>query len=505
MGSERKFSGAIAVRGVRELVSCRVELYKAHVMSTLMSIRVNSLLALLLYTTVLYISSIPSHLRWSNFDSNMYAVRNVMLLASCIIIIIFVVLWPKARPIQRQATEEQAWPLGHQKQQRQHQGMLYERLSTVLKDWLVHHPSAPGVQCALSFPIGARSIETNTNIVLAVESQTFKSSHEAVRPLTTQTPWRIASITKTFVSVAVLKLYESASVELDAPAAQYLPEWASELLKGMTLEGKGSLREVSVRMLLQHTSGLYDHSVDPALDERLRREPDHRWTARELLNFAAEHGKPVAKPGERFSYSDTGYIFLGVLIEHVTDKGMAKAVRELAGMDRLQLSSTWWEIFEHSPGDISRKKANQYLGDTDVSEFDGSFDSFCGGGLVSNSVDLNKFTIALHKGGLLRQETMRLLYSTVPIPPDSYIAPESSEYGLGWIKSISHGHVVWWHLGFWGSWTGYVPLIDLAFSGTFNQGDNPFHLASLILQTVLGHVSDELQIVPTERKRLFFF
>ena len=361
--------------------------------------------------------------------------------------------------------------------------MLHERLSTVLKDWLAQHPSAPGVQCAIHFPASGQSSEIN--VELAVESETFKSSHKGVRPLTPTTPWRIASITKTFVSVAVLRLYELASLDLDAPAGDYLPQWASELLEKMTLEGDGSARRASVKMLLQHTSGLYDGSVSQALDERLRKDPNHRWTAEELLTFSAQHGEPVDRPGERFHYSDTGYIFLGILIEHVTNKDMATAVRELTDMDRLRLSSTWWEIFERPPREISEEKANQYLGDTDISDFDYSFDSFGGGGLISNSVDLNRFTIAVHKGELLRKNTMRLLYSTVPVSPESYIAPKLSEYGLGWIKSISHGHQIWWHLGFWGSWTGYVPQLDLAISGSYNQGDNPFPLASLILQNIL--------------------
>ena len=416
----------------------------------------------------------------------MYYFRVVVLLALCLSIFIFSYSH-RHKLLQRQLQQhgEQAEPQIYEKQ-RHNESMLNDRLNAALTDWLARHPSSPGIQCAIHAPPTEKR-QDNLSLAIAIESETFKSSHKGVRPLKTDTPWRIASITKTFVSVAVLKLCESDVLELDAPAELFLPEWATELLKNMTTMGRKEPQRVSIRMLLQHTSGLYDHSIDPALDTRLRSDPKHRWTARELLNFAAEHGKPVARPGERFHYSDTGYIFLSTLVEHMTGKRLATVVRKLTEMDSLKLGSTWWEIFENPPTSAPNEKANQYLGDVDVSEFDGSFDSYGGGGLISNSGDLNKFTLAVHKGDILGWKIMRQLYITVPVDPDSYIAPELSEYGLGWIKSNSNGHVIWWHLGFWGSWTGYIPSMELVFSGTFNQSNNPFVLASLILKIILDN------------------
>ena len=419
----------------------------------------------------------------------MHSFRAVVLLAFCLSIIIFS-YGQRHKLLQRQPLRKgkQAGLHGHEKQ-RNNQSTLHNRLNAALTDWLVRHPSSPGVQCAIHAPATEKR-QHESSLMVAIESETFKSSHKGVRPLKTDTPWRVASVTKTFVSVAVLKLYESGVLDLDAPAEGFLPEWATELLMSMTLMGAKRSQGVSIRMLLQHTSGLYDHSVDPALDMRLRSDPNHRWTARELLNFAAEHGNPVARPGERFHYSDTGYIFLGTLIEHATGKDLATAVRELTEMDSLKLSSTWWEIFEDPPKTVLGEKANQYLDDVDVSDFDGSFDSYGGGGLISNSVDLNKFTLAVHRGDILEWNTMGQMYMTVPVDSDSYIAPEVSEYGLGWIKSNSNGHVIWWHLGFWGSWTGYIPSKELVFSGTFNQGGNPFALASLVLKILIEDTAD---------------
>lgn len=414
----------------------------------------------------------------------MYYFRAIVLIALCLSIVIFSFgHWHKL--IQRQPQQKEKQSIPQKTDMQTHNRItLHNRLNTVLQDWLVRHPSSPGVQCAIHAPPTEKR-RVDLSLTIAIESKTFKTTHKGVRPLRTDTPWRVASITKTFVSTAVLKLCESGVLDLDAPAELSLPEWATVLLKSMTMTGQNESNRVSVRMLLQHTSGLYDHSVDPALDKRLRSDPQHRWTARELLNFAAEHGKPVARPGERFHYSDTGYIFLGTLIEHVTGTDLAVTIRKLTEMDSLKLSSTWWEIFEDAPKSVPNEKANQYVGDEDVSDFDGSFDSYGGGGLISNSIDLNKFTFAVHRGDMLGWKIMRQIYKTVPLDPESYIAPELSEYGLGWIKSNSNGHVIWWHLGFWGSWTGYVPSMELVFSGTFNQGDNPFALASLILKVIL--------------------
>ena len=367
---------------------------------------------------------------------------------------------------------------------------LRSHLATVLNNWLSENPSSPGVQCALL------SRRHDLDLTIAIQSRSFKKTHDGVRPLLQDTPWRIASITKTFVSFAVLKLCELGNVHLDSPAQKYLPDWAVSYLKDLTkdyLEIQSEPTAITVRMLLQHNSGLYDYISDPLFEKEILLDPKHLWTVREILDFAVKNGKPVAKAGERFHYSDTGYTFLGILLAHVTGKDLASAVLDLANPKNMELRSTWWEIFQNPPDGVHRQIANQYQGDVDVTTYNASFDSYGGGGLVSTAAELNRFTQAVHVDGMLQFSTMRQLYTTIPIPSDSYITPGASEYGLGWIKSISHGHMIWWHLGYWGSWTAYVPELDLSFSGTMNQGENSFPLASIILGTVLSNLKGENQ------------
>ncbi|WP_205650472.1 serine hydrolase domain-containing protein [Actinoplanes solisilvae] len=124
-------------------------------------------------------------------------------------------------------------------------------------------------------------------------------------PARTDTLWDLASISKLFTTIVVLQQVESGRVSLDAPVATYLPEFAKE--------------QITVRHLLTHTSGL------PAFLPFYSRYP----TPEERL--AAAITTPVTAgtaPGKQYVYSDIGLITLGVLVERVTGKALATAVRD---------------------------------------------------------------------------------------------------------------------------------------------------------------------------------
>src|SRR5262249_6096975 len=122
--------------------------------------------------------------------------------------------------------------------------------------------------------------------------------------------------------------------------------------------------------------------------------PSHRWTRVEQIQWAVDHGKPLAAPGRVFHYSDTGYILLGDIVERVTGMPLGTAFRNLLGYDRNGLFATWLEIIDPDPW-MAGDRAHQYFGPTDPYGYDPSFDLYGGGGLAAPVREMALFTRAL--------------------------------------------------------------------------------------------------------------
>jgi D-alanyl-D-alanine carboxypeptidase len=157
--------------------------------------------------------------------------------------------------------------------------------------------------------------------------------------------FRIASITKTVV--AVLRLVEDGRLEIDGAAVLHLPDAVRSLVRA----GYPAADGITIRHLLQRTSGVHDFGTDDAhFGAQVVADPHKRWTALDQLDVAFRHS-PYCEPGAEFHYSDTGYVLLGMVLEQVTGVPIETAVRSLAGAAQLGLSATWWEGKEPVPAD----------------------------------------------------------------------------------------------------------------------------------------------------------
>ncbi|WP_156753576.1 serine hydrolase domain-containing protein [Actinokineospora pegani] len=130
------------------------------------------------------------------------------------------------------------------------------------------------------------------------------------RPITTADHYRIGSQTKTFTAAVVLQLFDEGRVELDAPIERYLPG---------VVTGNYDGHVITVRQLLQHTSGLVRDVRDP------RAEPDGTFTLAALVASAMDE-PPQAAPGATIAYSNVAYLVLGMLIERVTGQSAGEAI-----------------------------------------------------------------------------------------------------------------------------------------------------------------------------------
>ena len=123
--------------------------------------------------------------------------------------------------------------------------------------------------------------------------------------------FRIGSITKTFVATLVLLLVEDGALRLDDTVERWLP--------GLVPAG----REMTVRDLLSHTSGLFDYVED----DRVLRDHERRWTPRELVSIAVAHPPERSPPGRSFAYSSTNYIVLGLIAEEAGGASLSQQLR----------------------------------------------------------------------------------------------------------------------------------------------------------------------------------
>jgi D-alanyl-D-alanine carboxypeptidase len=182
------------------------------------------------------------------------------------------------------------------------------------------------------------------------------------RLLTAATPLCIASNTKTFVAATVLRLWEQRRIDLDVAIGPLLTPALDALLRA---DGYDTAR-ITVRHLLSHGGGLYDHGGDPRFIAAVLAHAGHVWTREALVRLSMSYADPQSAPGTEFRYSD-GYILIGDIVERVTGIDLAAAVRREPKLDRLGLRDGWWEVMEHRPRDAAYR-ARQYLGQADATD-----------------------------------------------------------------------------------------------------------------------------------------
>lgn len=295
------------------------------------------------------------------------------------------------------------------------------------------------------------------------------------RPMTTDTPLRIASNTKTFVAATILRLHEQGRIDLDAPIAPLLDP---ALVRILEADGYRT-GTITVRQLMSHSAGLYDQGSDPRFIKRVLADPDHRWTRAELVGLTTDYADPQSAPGTEFLYSDAGYILLGDIVERLTGKPLAAAVREQLGLDRLGLGATWWEIAEAAPAGAPAR-AHQYIDGVDATAVHPSFDLFGGGGLLMSARDLALFTAALFEGRVFdRPETLATM-----LEPGPHRGAEG--YRLGMIVRQADGREIYFHTGFWGTAAYYDPRTRRAVAGVTTEQKAFRAKVTPIIESLLG-------------------
>ena len=262
----------------------------------------------------------------------------------------------------------------------------------------------PGATIAITSPLGNWSEAAG---IANIENNT---------PLTTKDRFEIGSITKTFTAATILKLVEAQTLTLDDTLTDWLPEEVTTNIANSD--------EISIRQLLNHTSGIAEY--DAILLQQALLNPTvflKDWQPEELVELTKDL-QPFFAPGESWQYSNTNYILAGMIIEAATGNNIAAEIRSQI-LEPLNLENTFFAQEEEIPGGY----VSGYL-DFDL---DGNLDdvsianlswSWTSGAIVSNTEDLTQFARALYGGELLSETSRSEMFTLVD-------TGRGYSYGLG--------------------------------------------------------------------------
>jgi CubicO group peptidase (beta-lactamase class C family) len=319
-----------------------------------------------------------------------------------------------------------------------HAQSLTNRLDALLAKW--NHKDEPGMAVLLV-----------RNGRIAYRKGFGLADVDAHRPITPNTQFLLASVTKQFTAMAIMVLAEREKLQFADTLAKYCPEFPAYA------------RTITIRNLLNHTGGLTEYhellvgKVEDENYERSSKSPPatHEFTAIEALQILSRQQTLRFAPGEKFEYSNSGYVILGQIIERVTGQRYAEFLKEtifdpLGMHDTLVVDERNQKVprlalgYEKRNGewrDITYTPENHIYGEDDV---------------VSTVNDLYKWDQALYTDRLVRSSTLEMAFTPGHTNDGKEIATHilkrPNSYGFGWFISSLDGDKDVEHSG---GWSGY--------------------------------------------------
>lgn len=285
-------------------------------------------------------------------------------------------------------------------------------------------------------------------------------------PMTSDMIFRLGSITKQFTAVSILILEERGKLKVKDDIRQHLPDYPTH--------GK----VITIENLLTHTSGIPSFTSFP----NSMQIEQTKLTTSEILDLFKN--KPLEfEPGERYSYSNSGYDVLGAIIESVSGMTYEEFV-ESEIFKKLGMNNSFYD----HPEEIVKNKILGYDKDSlgyKRADYMTMCAPFSAGGLRSNVHDLAIWNKAIHNGQLISVENLARAFM-----PFKLNSGELSNYGFGWSLDSFLGHQLYNHDGgIYGFNTSgfYFPKEDIYIAILANNtSSNPGYLNFLISSIVLG-------------------
>lgn len=291
------------------------------------------------------------------------------------------------------------------------------------------------------------------------------------KPAHVDQPFYIASISKLFTSVLVALLADQGLIAYNDRIADYLDR---DLMHHLHIyKGKDYSKDILIKHLLNHTSGLHDFFEDKpkhskSLFELVKEEPTRFWTPLEVVQWAKSHLKPHFPPGKGFHYSDTGYHLLGLLIEQVTAMPLHEAFHHYI-FGPLGMKHTHFAYYSKPEEESEHPVAHLYEGRTDMTHYESlSVAGYAGGGVVSTTEDLLIFMKSLVHHKLLRQDQLEAMKDWATFYPGIAYG-----YGMMSFKTVPlfmpKKYNAWGNAGSTGTFMFYHPATESYIIGGLNH------------------------------------
>ncbi|MEU9378359.1 serine hydrolase domain-containing protein [Streptomyces sp. NPDC048255] len=287
---------------------------------------------------------------------------------------------------------------------------------------------------------------------------------ESGRPPRATDHMRIASVAKAFSGAVALRLVDRGRLRLDDTIGEVLP--------GQPTAWHG----VTLRQLLNHTSGLPDYSASPGFVEIISADPRHRFDSRRLLEFVADEDLEFS-PGLRYQYSNSDNIAVALMAEAATGRRYEDLLRELVyaplGLDATSLPQGYRlpEPFLHG------YQIDPQAGPVDVSEAVSASGAWAAGGIVSTPKDLTAFIRGYAGGALVSDRTREQQFRFIPDALSQPPGPGRTAAGLAIYRYTTRCGAVYGHTG---NTAGYTQLVAATEDGRRSL------TFSITTQTALG-------------------
>ena len=257
-------------------------------------------------------------------------------------------------------------------------------------------------------------------------------------PMRSDNRFRVASVAKSYTATVVLQLVGEGTLRLTDSVDRWLP--------GLVPDGNA----ITIRQLLNHTSGLADFEYDPTvLAPYLAGDLSHRWAPRKLVQLAVAH-KPLFAPGRGESYSSTNYLLAGLIVEAATGKTLGSELSRRI-FTPLHLSATSFPTTARMPN----PHAHGYLviKKPPASDVTGLYPfPWAAGAIISNAADTATFFRALLSGRLLPAQQLQAMQVT---HGQKHFDISGQRYGLGLARYSTPCGLAWGHNGAYPGYYAY--------------------------------------------------
>lgn len=302
---------------------------------------------------------------------------------------------------------------------------------------------------------------------------------QTAAPMRIDDHFRIASVTKTFVATVILQLVDEGQLSLDDTLQPFVA-------------GIPNGESITIRQLLGMTAGIFNYVNDPAFEDAYTRDPLMSFTPENAVEIVRQH-KPNFAPGEQLLYSDTNYILLGLIMEHVTGRTAVELITTRI-LEPLGLTNT---SFPDTP-DMPQPFPNGYAaspGSANLRDLTASNPTvaWTAGAMISTLEDLRVWARALADGTLLSPATQQARLQTETLGQRQGF---DIGYGLGIVEIngfYGHNGAIFGY----STWMLYSPELNATLVVLANRGETETEFAGTIALDI-AHLSfpDNFPLAP---------